>query len=61
MGAIHIAKFGDDEVENVRLAHLSISFSNLKKDENSADVAGEPVDVADEMLSDVMRVALQVL
>jgi len=56
---IHIAELGDDEVEDVRLVHLVDFGVELEEVEDSADVGREPLDVADEVLRDVVGIALE--
>ncbi|TLD46543.1 MAG: hypothetical protein FAZ92_01169 [Accumulibacter sp.] len=58
---VHVAELGDDEVEDVRLAHpLDLGFE-LEELEDVADVLRETLDVADEVLLDVVGVTLQPL
>jgi len=58
---IHIAELGDDEVEDIRLAHLLNFIFELEKIKDRADIGREAFDVADEMLFDVVRVAFELL
>lgn len=58
---VHIAELGNDEVKDVGLAHpLDLGFK-LEVVEDAADVGRETLDVADEVLLDVVGVALQLL
>ncbi len=58
---VYVAELGDDEVEDVRLAHaLDLRFE-LEEIEDVADVLREALDVADEVLLDVVGVTLQPL
>ena len=58
---VHVAELGDDEVEDVCLAHLFDLTLELEEVEDGADVGRESIDVADEMLRDVIGVALELL
>ena len=58
---IDVAEFRNDEVEDVRLAHLLDFVIELEEIEDAADVGREALDVADEVLLDVVGVALQLL
>ena len=58
---VHVAELGDDEVEDVRLAHLLDLVLELEELEDGADVRREALDVADEVLLDVVGVALELL
>ena len=58
---IHITELRDDEIEDIRFTHFFDFALELEKIEDSADVGREPFDVTDEMLFDVVRVALQLL
>jgi hypothetical protein len=58
---VHITELRDDEEQEVRLTHLFDLALELEEIENGADIGREPFDVADEMLCDVVRVALQFL
>ena len=57
---IDVAKFGDDEIKDVRLAHPLDFAVELEKLEDAADVGRKAFDVAGEMLVDVVRVALEI-
>ena len=58
---VHVAELGDDEVEDVRLAHPLDLVLELEEIEDVAHVLREALDVADEVLLDVVGVALQLL
>ena len=58
---VHVAELGDDEVEDVRLAHPLDLVLELEELEDVAHVLREALDVADEVLLDVVGVALQLL
>ena len=58
---VHVAELRDDEVEDVRLAHLLDLVLELEELEDVADVRREALDVADEVLLDVVGVALELL
>ena len=58
---VHVAELGDDEVEDVGLAHPLDFVGELEILEDAADVGGEAVDVAGEVLVDVVGVALELL
>ena len=58
---VHVAELGDDEVEDVRLAHPLDLVLELEEVEDVAHVRREALDVADEVLLDVVGVALQLL
>ena len=56
---IHVGELRDDEVEDVRLVHLLDFGFELEEVEDALDVSREALDVADQMLVDVVRVALE--
>ena len=56
---VHVAELGDDQVEDVRLAHLLDLVLELEELEDAPHVGGEAFDVADQVLLDVVGVALQ--
>ncbi len=56
---VHVAELGDDEVEQVRLAHPLDLGLELEEVEDVAHVLREALDVTDEMLVDVIGVALE--
>jgi hypothetical protein len=58
---VNIAKFGDDEIQDVRLAHPLDLAGELEKLEDAADIGRKAVDVAGEVLVNVVRVALEFL
>jgi hypothetical protein len=58
---IGVAEFGDDEIQDVRLAHFFDFTGELEKLEDAADIGGKAVDVAGEVLVNVVRVALELL
>jgi len=58
---IHVAELGDDKVEDVRLAHPLDLVLELEVLEDAAHVGREALDAADEVLLDVVGVALQLL
>ena len=58
---VDVAELGDDEVEDVRLAHLLDLVLELEEVEDVAYVRREALDVADEVLLDVVGVALELL
>ena len=58
---IHFAELGDDQVKDVRLAHLLDLGLKLEKLENRPDVLGEALDIADEVFIDVVRIAFELL
>jgi hypothetical protein len=58
---VNIAELGDDEIEDVRLAHLVDFGVEFEEVEDGADVGRESLDVADEVLRDVVGVALKLL
>ena len=58
---VHVAELGDSEIEEVGLAQLLDFVGELEILEDAADVGGEAVDVAGEVLFDVIRVAFELL
>jgi len=58
---VHVAELGDDEVEDVCLAHLLDLVLELEEIEDGANVGREPLDVADEVLLDVVGITLELL
>ena len=52
---VHVAELGDDQVQDVRLPHLL----DLEELEDAAHIGREALDVADEVLLDVVRIALE--
>jgi hypothetical protein len=58
---VHVAELGNDEVENVRLAHPLDLILKLEELEDVAHVLREALDVANEVLLDVVGVTLQLL
>lgn len=58
---VHVAELGDDEEEEVRLAHPLNLGLKLEKTEDAAHLGREVLHVADEVLLDVVGVALQLL
>lgn len=58
---IYIAEFGNDQVEDVRLAHLLNFRLELEIIEDRADVCRKSLDVANKVLLNVVRIALEFL
>ena len=58
---VQVAELGDDEVEEVGLAHPLYLVGELEILEDAADVGGEAVDVTGEVLVNVVGVALELL
>ena len=58
---IHVAELGDDKIKDVRLAHLLDFVVELEILEDAADVGGEAIDVAGQVLVDVVGVAFEFL
>ena len=58
---VDIAELRDDEIEDVRLAHPLDLVLELEEVEDVAHVLREALDVADEVLLDVVGVALELL
>ncbi len=56
---VYIAELGDDEVEDVRVPHPLDFVFELKELEDVAHILGKDIDIADEMLIDVIGVAPQ--
>src|SRR2546426_7152766 len=55
---VHVAELRDHEVKDVRLPHL---LDLVLEFEDTPHIGREPLDVADEVFFDVVRVALQLL
>jgi FKBP-type peptidyl-prolyl cis-trans isomerase 2 len=58
---IHLTDLGHDQVEDIRLPHLLDFRLELEILEDRADILGKALDIADKMIVDVVRVALEFL
>src|SRR5262245_65849059 len=58
---VYVTELRDDEIENVGFAHLLDLILKLEIFEDAADVGGKSLDVADQVLCDVVGIALQLL
>jgi len=58
---VHIAELRDDKIEDVRFPHFLDFGLELEKIEDGADVGRELFDVTDEVLVDIVWIALQLL
>ncbi len=58
---IDLGEPGDDQVEKVRLAHPLDLALELEEVEDTAHIGRETLDIADEVLLDIVWIALELL
>ena len=54
---VHVAELRDHEVQDIALLHLLDLGLELEELEDAADVGREALDVADQVLGDMVRIA----
>ena len=58
---IYLAEFGDDQIKDVRLAHLFDFSRELEVLEDTANIFGKSVNVRDQVLVDIVWITLELL